>query len=665
MKWHFQSFSIGAIIALVLTAVAYLTSLSNSFVYDDFDYIIDNPLIKADSPQFKDIFTSSYPPQHPEQNLYRPLITITYIIDKGLWGISEQPRGQLTFFHVSNLIFHLCVVSLLYFLIVSLPPVNQSSSKILIATICAVIYGVHPMLTESVAWIAGRAEILSALFSLLSLCLFLQAIRARGKGFSYLFCAWLAFVLALLSKENAIVLPFIVLLILYWISFYEKVEWKKIWMAPVGYFVLGFLYYSSRQFIFNGIDLKEQAYVGVVDSFTRILVSCKVLVRYLWMIFFPYGQSVFHEVEVERLISTFSLIILGGLLAIGIIYRKKAPWFLFGLAFFFVAIFPVSNLLIPIGAVMAERFIYFPLVGLILALAFALSMEKKRVPVYIALLLGLIVIHHVVKTGVRNRDWKNDRTLWASAVKVYPGSFLVHAQLGFAEASAGNQVSAYQALEKSSILLAAQPEFFREKFGPAIHAKMRELSIGMAKDGDLPELMKIHDIARSGKLREAAILYAAYLNKNPTSVSAYQAMIDCLMRLGAFKEAAYELQKLIRITPDNGILYGKLGYCYAQMSKFSLARLNYKKALELNANDSVSLANLGILEMRTHQYSLAIIYFREAVRLQPDNPDYLCNLAVCEAALGNIDGAKAILRKLLGKNPEYERAKELIKSLKK
>lgn len=665
MKQYLNRSSIGAIVAIILTTLAYLSSLTNSFVYDDFDYIIDNPIVKATETSFQEILTSSYPPHHPEQNLYRPVVTVSYLLDKTFWGISGNPGQDITYFHLSNLVFHLAVVLLLYFLILSLPPVKGARSREMIATLCATFYGVHPVTTEAVAWVSGRAEIISALFCLTALVLLVYAIRQGTRGFPFLFGSWVSFFFALLSKENALVLPIIAILIIFWLGMYEKVEWKKIWIAPAGLIILAFLYYSSRSSIFKGLPMQEQAYVGVVDSFTRILVACKVLVRYLWLIVFPYGQSVFHEVEVEKLISSFSLFILLGLSVTAVIYRKKAPWFLFGLIFFFVAILPVSNLLIPIGAVMAERFLYFPLVGVTLALAFCLGTAQKKVTGWIVLILGLVIIHHMIKTGLRNLDWKNDTTLWSAALKVYPGSFLTHAQYGFAEAANGKMPEAYQSLEKASILLAAQPPVFREKFGPKINRKMKEIVAGMSEKPDSTDLIKIHEIARAGKLAEAAILYAAYLDKNPASLSAYQAMIDCLMRLGAFKEAAYELQKLIRLTPKNGILYGKLGYCYGQMSKFSLARMNYRKALELNSSDSVSFANLGILEMRSGQYPLAIVYFREAVKLQPDNPDFLCNLAACEVALGRTDEAKAILRQLLAKNPTYQPAKEMIKSLKK
>ncbi len=664
MKQLLNKQGIAGIILVAITSLVYLTSLPNAFVYDDYDYVVENKLVAAPSFSLIEVFTTPYPPHHPEQNLYRPIVTLTYLWDKTLWGIPPEPAKMATLFHLTNLLLHLGTVVMLYLLILKLPPVNSSPSRIVIAAFCAGLYGVHPLTTESVAWISGRAEILSAFWSLLSLSCLLNGIRAGSKGFVWIFGGWIVFILALFSKENALILPGLVVLLMIWLSRYETFEWKKVWIAPAGYCLLAMLYYSSRSHIFGGIPMEELAYAGIADPLTRVLVACKVMLRYLWMAFIPYGQSVFHEVEMERLISFICFLILAGLLIAAVSLKKKAPWFLFGLSFFFIALFPVSNLLVPIGTVIAERFLYLPLAGLVIALAFALATSGKPLPWMTGVILATVILHHGIKTAVRNTDWKNESTLWAAAEKIYPNAFIVQAQRGFAEAAFGRFPESYRALERAGILLSLQPEIYQDKFATRILLKKQEVWTRLSSAPDAPELMKIHEIARSGKLREAALLYAVYLDANPGSVSAHQSLIDCLMRLGSFREAAHELRKLIKMSPDNGLLYGKLGFCQAQMSQFALARVNYKKALELNPSDSVSLANLGILEMRQQNYQLALHYFQRASELQPGNPEYLYNLAGCQGALGETSRARETLRKLLRSHPEYEPAKKLIKTLK-
>lgn len=663
MKQFLNKRYLGLFAALLLTVMAYLTCLPGTFVYDDFDYILGNHVVAGPDVSFGEVFTSSYPPHHPEQNLYRPVVTLSYIFDKALYGFPEKPLTDPAIgFHMTNVILHLLSVWLLYSLLLKLPPVSTARQGPTIAAICAALFGVHPITTESVSWVVGRAEIMASLFCLLSLLFFLKGIKNISKGFPFVFGAWLTFVIALFSKENAIMLPALVLLLLWWLSRYEKIQWTKIWIAPAGYFLLAALYYTSRTHVFASIPLEEQAYTGLVDPVTRVLIACKVLVRYLWLIILPYGQSIFHDVEVERLIGSFAAVLLVALGVASLLMRKKAPWLFFAWAFFFLAILPVSNLLLPIGSVMAERFLYFPLMGLCMALAFLMA-SYRRVPWIFMMILCVLLIHHTVKTAIRNLDWRNEINLWQSAQRVYPDSFIIQAQKGYALAASGHAREGYTALAQSRKLLESQPEIFRQRFGLRLERKMTQIAGELSTSPDSPQLQTIHEVARAGNLREATLLYAAYLDQYPGSVPAYTSMIDCLMGLNAFEEASIELQKLLRIAPEEASLYGKLGFCYAQMSKFSLARANYHKALEINPVDPLTLANLGILEMREENYQLALIYFRQASGLLPQNPDFLYNEAACEAALGNADTARTLLRKLIKTHPEYSPAKKLLKTL--
>ena len=170
----------------VLTVVLFSPVYRAGFVYDDADYVGHNPLLTAPKLNVAAVFTTAYPPQHPEQKLYRPLVTLSFVLDKAVWG---KPAG----FHVTNVLWHLAVVAMVVLLLRQLgtPP----TSTLLVA---AAWLAWHPLTTEAVAWVAGRAELLAAFFGLASLVAF-----RRDRPV----LAGMAFAAALLCKESAIMTP--------------------------------------------------------------------------------------------------------------------------------------------------------------------------------------------------------------------------------------------------------------------------------------------------------------------------------------------------------------------------------------------------------------------------------------------------------------------------
>ena len=192
----------------VLTILLFSPVYRATFVYDDADFVVENPLLTAPRLDVVAVFTTAYPPQHPEQKLYRPLVTLSYALDKVVWS---TPGG----FHVTNVLWHLAVVAMLVLLLRQLgtPPTGA-----LLAAAAWLAW--HPLTTEAVAWVAGRAELMAAFFVLASLVAF---VRNRSA------LASLAFVSALLCKESAIMTPVLAALLAW--------RWpaKRRWPVWAGY----------------------------------------------------------------------------------------------------------------------------------------------------------------------------------------------------------------------------------------------------------------------------------------------------------------------------------------------------------------------------------------------------------------------------------------------
>ena len=131
----------------VLTVLLFSPVYRATFVYDDADFVVGNPLLTAPRLDVAAVFTTAYPPQHPEQKLYRPLVTLSYALDKAMWG---APGG----FHVTNVLWHLAVVAMLVLLLRQL---GTPATGALLAAAAWLAW--HPLTTEAVAWVAGRAEL--------------------------------------------------------------------------------------------------------------------------------------------------------------------------------------------------------------------------------------------------------------------------------------------------------------------------------------------------------------------------------------------------------------------------------------------------------------------------------------------------------------------------
>ena len=355
------------------------------------------------------------------------------------------------------------------------------------------------------------------------------------------------------------------------------------WPVWAGYAVVGFAYLLWRHHLFAGVQLEQVAYTGFADAVTQRLVAGKVLARYLGLALVPYPQSVFHEVEVESVRSLVAVALLVGV-TLGLGWRRdRYPNLFLGWIWFFVALLPVSNLLLPIGSVMAERFTYLPLIGVSLAL----SGWRGRGWIA-ALLLTLLLALHAGQTFVRCRDWQSDRQLWRSAAQVAPTAFLPQAQLGFALLAENDRLAAIAAFDRALALLAAQPEKLRQQFLPRIRNAQMDA-----------ELELVHQLARQHKLDAAQSGYRELLVRHPGDARARRALADCQLEQNDFAGAAGGLGDLVREFPQDALLRAKYGKALSGIGQIEEACHQLERAVELDPGTIIYRRHLlALLELK-------------------------------------------------------------------
>jgi hypothetical protein len=416
-----------------LTALVYANSFTAGFVMDGKAVVQDPRIRDATAANLSLILDHSYWWPLAENGLYRPLATLSYLFNFAILGNGEQPGG----YHAVNLLLHLSNVLLVYALALRL------WKKLWPAAAMAALWGVHPLLTEAVTNIAGRPDLLAAMAVLGGFLLYLKSTEATG----WRKAVWLAGLAAAamagaFSKESAIALPGV-------IAVYELIYWKErrqirglaLGLLASGLPVVAMLFARIR--VLGGvlalqIPLRDNPLAGA-GFLTGRLTAVDVAFRYLGLLAWPARLSCdysYNQIPLERgTAGDWAYWTAAALLVAAMVwlYRWNRAG-LFPAAFALVAWLPASNLIVPVGTIMAERLAYLPSVGVMACVVLAAGLALRRLPsrAIAAMAAAVWIAAFGWCTWARNADWQNDLSLARSAVRAAPGSYKTHEMLAMA-----------------------------------------------------------------------------------------------------------------------------------------------------------------------------------------------------------------------------------------
>jgi len=430
-----------AFITVLLTAGAFLPSLSNGFVdWDDPEYVYENVSIRTLSPHNIGLFfTQAY------VGSYCPLVMLSYAAEYHFFKL--DPRA----YHATNYCLHLLMTLLVFYF------VYLVSRKAAVAFIAALLFGVHPLHVESVAWITERKDLLSSLFYIVSLISYMWYLR--GKKLIFLAACFLACVLSLLSKPMAVTLPVIALLL----DYYERRKLNiQAFAEKIPLFAAALIFgIVNMHFQTQAAATKLAADLGVKTYFLS-----KVLVFYLYKTLLPVKLSamyVYHNVNPSHLAEIkYYIAILAALVILMIWSKRRARTILFGGLFFFVTLLPVLKI-IPAGDTFAaDRYMYIPSIGLFYifaCIAYRIFALKPQLPIIrsaAACLIGLWVLALSTLTLERCLVWKNTETLFKDVIKNHRTNPLPYNNLGIYYAEKGDLDSAIRYFKEA---LSVRPHF--------------------------------------------------------------------------------------------------------------------------------------------------------------------------------------------------------------
>jgi len=446
-----------AVIGVVAAAIAlaYASSLEGELVMDAGVMIAENPAIRAarwENVLF--LLTHDYWQPMATGGLYRPLTTLSYLFNYAVLGNAARPFG----YHVVNLALHVLCAALVYGL------AWQLTRRWWAAGFAAALFGLHPVATEAVANVIGRADLLAAFGVLAGLWVHARAANPPGP-FSLTGIA-AAGVVAAFSKENGLLLPAV--LFLYDLVFRQgplprrpgpvpfalsvaRLSRRVVWRTQLALLPVVVLYASSRWWLYmqslppNELLALDNPLVEASFVAGR-LTALKVMGLQMWLLVFPLRLSADYSFDQIPVVSWppdawsdwQALLAVAVLAAIAAAARRLRPAreIAFTLVLFFLALLPSSNLLLLIGSIMAERFLYLPLAAAALLCATAaqsaFAAESRGRPsdassrrvaiVTAALVLGALGL----RTHLRNRDWRDELGLWSATVEAAPRSAKAH-----------------------------------------------------------------------------------------------------------------------------------------------------------------------------------------------------------------------------------------------
>jgi len=533
--------------AALLAVGCYAGTLRNGFVFDD-RAIIETGATPSLRSLPRLLLSPYWSGEGRTNRLYRPLTQVTFALNER-WA-DAQPWS----FHLVNALLHALACAALYRLI------ERLFASAFLAFASSAIFAVHPVLSEAVAGIVGRSEILSALFLMAAL----HATRRRET--SALSPA--LYFMALLSKENALAYPAVFLLTDWVLGLPKRVTVRRRGWEMAGVLVVTAVYVGLRAKVLG--SLMEPGSIPEVDNplahvswLSRIATALALCGRYFLLFVFPWRLSA--DYSFPQILAVSGPASMGALAGATLVagwawavvkLRRRAPALSWGLGFAACTLFLVSNLPFPIGTVFAERLLYLPSAGLCVAAGgLLILLGSKRPRTARAILFGGLLVLGA-RTWVRARDWQDDFTLFKSAAQVCPRSSKVRYNLG----------NAYR---------------------------------------------------RKGDLDLAAKNYRLCLELNPEFDSARRNLGVTLTDLGQTDEAIALLRAALQKKPDSGGLYNNLGNAFQARGDLASAERAYRRALELDPASADPHNNLGVIYQQRGDATRAEEEMRAAVKLAP------------------------------------------------
>ncbi|MCL4873075.1 tetratricopeptide repeat protein [bacterium] len=596
--YSFKLIFLAALISAIAAFALYLPSLGFDFVdWDDPAYVSENPDIQGID--LKWAFTAVV------VGTWIPLTFLSFALDYAVWGL--DPLG----YHLTNTILHSANVFLVAFLAARLAGRRGglgAGGIFLMALSAGLLFGLHPLRAESVAWVSERKDVLNAFFFLLGLHAYLG--YAENKKASSYVLTLVLFVLSLLSKPMTVTMPLVLLILDYYpLERLKREGWKRPLIEKLPFLMLS-LAAGLMTIWSQGKAVMPPEALPFAD---RIHIAARGYLFYIYKSVIPAGLAPLYPRDFASGLNLSAVLYLAALAAITILALYLRRWskaFISAWACYAVTLLPVIGLMQVGRQAAADRYTYIPAIGLAILVSAAagwiVKRNSKSLPAVLALVLaasGLLSFFAFKQEMI----WKNPVSLWSRQIEVFPSHSQGYVNRSAAYVALGMNESAIEDLRKMS------PESGHGYFNRG----NAYLTLGRF-DLAIPDLDKAIEL-------------------EPNTLPAYSSRGSALVNAGRFREGISDFTVVLDSDPGNKAIFRARGTAYAISGQYGEALEDFLKAAELDPGDPSAHIDLGKVYMHLGNFERSYASMRKALELGDTSASrYISDLEARGADKGNI-----------------------------
>ncbi len=659
------------LLLIIITFTVFCRIPAHKFVaWDDNMLIYNNPYMNpVTSSSFRQFW----------KNPHDFALTHTFWAIQSIFARTTTPdsfRSTLNphIFHTTNLFFHILSVLLVFLILRILIKHDWAAFG------GALFFAIHPVQVEPVAWVTGLKDVLSGFLSLAAVWQYLlftnikiisraltnnqdanisgQKLKIRKKYFHYIL-ATLAFILAMMSKPTAVIVPIVVFLLDYLIL---RRGLKQNFIAILFWLVLALPMAVLAKVFQPDITIKFNPLL-----WTRPLIMGDAIMFYLYKLFFPVSLGIDYGRTPQFVIQNGSIYYLGIIpflfIILAWVFRKRSPWPIASIGIFIAGILPVSGLILfyfQNFSTVADRYLYFSMLGPVMALAWFLSRNWRK-PVIIIYTLILILLGICCQN--QTRYWKNTYLLFKHALKVNPDSGTLHNNMGMILNGRGKYQEAIIHLQRSIYIKPDYAEAYynmgavlykQKKYKEAVTNYSK--AIHFNRNYTKAYYNRGNALEEDGKINNAIDNYLQALKADPDFYQAYFTLGEIFQKQGRIKRAITNYLQVLRIKPDFGRTFYNLGACLEKQGNAEGALAYYSKAIQLKPGYARSYFERGNALFRLGRLNEAVADYKQVLKIIPNLARAHNNLGYVLETQGKFTEAISHYSAALRINPGYKNA---------
>lgn len=620
--------------AVIISAaiLSFAGNIDGDFVFDDREAILKNKAIR----EFGKILESDFW-GHPirsrySHKSYRPITTFTFALNYAFSGLHS------TTYHIVNIILHAVVCLMVYKLVLNFSSIFDFRYSYNTAFYASLLFAVHPIHSEAVASIVGRAELLMALFTLAALYLYLKSWSKSRFSIGSVAAILILSISAMFSKEQGIVvMPLCVLFdvmaskfsLLYFVTALKK--WmedrknhnvtdtrrksflisyyaciRRLALCSFVCLTLLLVRFSIIGFQLPQFSSKDNSIAFNPFILLRMINYCYIYMLNIWLQLYPFQLCfdysmgcipLIESVTDQRLVVVTIFIIAVILIAAQLIrgFNEQYKIETFCILFYAISFIPASNIFVTVGFVVAERILYLPSVAFCILFARLFGkleqiMTSKNIGYIPNSSISIIVILLLIKSYKRSKEWRNELDLYESGLLVCP-------------------------------------------FNAKIHYNIAKI---MAENGDTDR---------------ATTNYINAIRLNPNYEQALNNLANIYLKNNRSKEAERLLRKTVQVSPNFAAGWMNLGIALMARKRYKDAENSFRKALSLRLPYPDCLYNMGLLYLQQNKKTYARRFWQSVIREKPSHKEAWLNLLILLDEMGHCEEASSMANKVLTYHP--------------